>query len=301
MITNVKSLLLTASLAIFTTACSTLNPKEIQNLNRVAFAPLELRPSVEPTDLRLDVIRQQTQYYIGNDLQTMDVPDDPLGFDLGNGLFYDLNQNFSLRLDRLLDYASDEPFALRELEVPLPNQGYRTYTFASDSLMRSNSEKRRTRYLYHRVGPPDSVSYMNGNALKYVIVRRDSSLACRNKRKVKKEIFTVKEGHFTFERGRREADFVQKKNEIDLQSSYLVTLTDANKTMTIYRLNRKGRRFAQQTIIRGRDVLYVFDGKLRGQKIVFENGGISVFRNENLVVKYELATAKQSVETSMVP
>lgn len=301
MLTNVKVLLLAVSLVTVATACSTLNPKEIQSLNRVAFAPLELTPSVEPTDLRLDVIRQQTQYYQGSNLQTMDVPNDPLGFDLGNGLFYDLNQNFSLRLDKLLGYASDEPFALRKTEVPLPNQGYRTYTFAHDSLTNISSEKRRARYVYHRVGPPDSVSYMNGNALEYVIVRRDSALACRNRRKVKKEIIRQEAGHFTLEIGRRNADFVQTNNQIDLQSSYLVTLSDDNKAMTIYRLSRKGRRTSLYTLIRSQDALYVFNENLKGQKIVFENGGVSVFQNKNLVVKYELLSGGKEVETSMMP
>lgn len=296
MVTNVKSLLLTISLAIVATACSTLSPREIQNLNRVAFAPLELTPSVEPIDLRLDVIRQQNQYYDGTSLQTTIVPNDPLGFDLGNGLFYDLNENFSLRLDKLLGYASDEPFALRKMEVPLPNQGYRTYTFAHDSLTSISSEKRRSRYSYHRVGPSDSVSYMNGNALEYVIVLRDSTLACRNRRKVKKEIIRQGAGHFTLEIGRRDADFTQKNNQIDLQSHYLVALTDANKTMTIYRLSRRGRRTSLYTLIRSRDALYVFNENLKGQKIVFENGGISVFQNKNLTVKYDLAFPENSID-----
>lgn len=300
MVTNAKSLLLTASLAIAATACSTLNPKEIQNLNRVAFAPLELAPSVEPTDLRLDVIRQVRTIHDNTGTHNYPIPNDPLGFDLGNGLFFDLNENFSLRLDKLLDYTSDGPFALRKMEVPLPNQGYRTYIFAHDSLTSVSSEKRRARYVYHRVGPPDSVSYMNGDALDYVIVRRDSSLACRNRRKVKKEIVSLEAGQFTLEIGRRDADFVQTNNQIDLQSRYQVALSDDNKAMTIYRLSRKGRRTSLYTLIRSRDALYVFNENFKGQKIVFENGGISVFQNKNLVVKYELAPAKKESGTSMM-
>ena len=298
---NVKPLLLTLSLAIVATACSTLNPREIQNLNRVAFAPLELAPSVEPTDLRLDVLRQVRTTHDNSGTHYYPISNDPLGFNLGNGLFYDLNENFSLRLDELLGYASDQPFALQKMEVPLPNQGYRTYTFVHDSLTRNSSEKSRSHYLYHRVGPPDSVSYMNGNALDYVIVRRDSVLACRNRRKVKKEIIGLGEGRFTLEVGRREYDFVQKNDQIDLQSHYLVALSDGDKIMTIYRLNRKGRRNSLYTLIRSRDALYVFNGKLRGQKIIFENGGISVFQNKKLVVKYGLAPANKGIETSMMP
>lgn len=303
MVTNVKPLLLTISLAIAATACSSLNPKEIQNLNRVAFAPLELAPSLEPTDLRLDVIRQvRTTYsYIYDRLETTDVANDPLGFNLGNGLFYDLNENFSLRIDLLLGFAYDERFVIKKMEDPAPNRGFTTYTFKNDSLTTSFSERSRTRYLYHRVGPPDSVSYMNGDALKYVIVRRDSALVCRNKRKVKKEIVSLEDGSFSLDRDRSDLDFTQKDNQIDLQSHYSVALTDDNKTMTIYRLSRKGKRTSLYTLIRSRNTLYVFNENFKGQKIVFENGGISVFQNQNLVVMYELAPAIKEVEASMLP
>ncbi len=301
MVTKVESLLLTISAAIALSACATLNPKEIQNLNRVAFDPLELVPSVEPTDLRLDVLRQQTHYYQGSNLQTMSLPNDPLGFDLGNGLFYDLNENFSLRLDKLLGYASDEPFGLRKMEDPSPDRGFSTYTFQNDSLLTYFSERKRSRYKYHRTGPPDSVSYMNGDALDYVIVRRDSALVRRNRRKVKEEIVNLREGSFSLERGRREFNFVQKNDQIELQSHYLVALSDDNKTMTIYRLSRKGRRTSLYTFIRSRDRLYVFNENLIGKKIVFENGGVSVFQNKNLAVKYELAAARKEIEPSMIP
>lgn len=303
MVTNVKPLLLTISLAIAATSCSTLNPKEIQNLNRVAFAPLELAPSVEPTDLRLDVIRQvRTSYsYIYERLETTDVPNDPLGFDIGNGLFYDLNENFSLRLDRLLDFADDDKFVLNKMENPAPNRGFTSYTYENDSLTTSFSERSRIRYRYHRVGPPDSLSYMNGNALDYVIVQRDSSLACRNRRKVKKEIVRSGERRFKLEIGRREAYFVQTDKGIDLQSRYIVELSSANKAITIYRLNQKGRRTLVYTLIRSKDTMYIFNENFKGRKIVFENGGITVFHNKNIVAMYELASAKKQVETSMAP
>ena len=172
MVTNIKFTLLAISLVTIASACTTLNPKEIQNLNRVAFAPLELAPSVEPTDLRLDVLRQVRTTHDNSGTHYHPIPNDPLGFDLGNGLFYDLNENFSLRINQLLGFADDERFVLKRMEDPAPNRGFTTYTFKNDSLTTSFSERNRIRYRYHRIGPPDSLSYMNGNALDYVIVRR---------------------------------------------------------------------------------------------------------------------------------
>ncbi len=295
MVSKIQNLGLVISAAIVLTACSTLNPKEIRNLNRIAFAPLELSASVEPTDLRLDVIRQQTQYYIGDNLQTMDVPNDPLGFDLGNGLFYDLNQNFSLRLDKLLGYESEEPFALRRTDDPTPSRGFTTHTFRNDSLTTSYSERNRIRYKYHRVGSPDSVSYMNGDALRYAIARRDSSLACRNRRKVKREVFNSGAGRFTLETGRRETDFVRTEKGVELQSRYLVDLSNANKMLTIYRLNRKGSKTPVYNIIRSREAIYVFNEKFRGRKIVFENSGITVFHNDQREAMYALVPADTTI------
>ncbi len=100
-------------------SCATLSVREIKSLERVPFEPLRIEPTVEPNDLRVDVIRQTKQQMVGNTTQAVDVPNDPLGLDLGNGLFYDLNENFSLRLDYLLDFADEEAFELKKITTPM--------------------------------------------------------------------------------------------------------------------------------------------------------------------------------------
>ncbi|GHB80399.1 hypothetical protein [Persicitalea jodogahamensis] len=296
-----STLLLIVLLAVAASSCSTLDIKEIKSLDRIAFEPLRLDPSLEPNNLRIDAHRQTTTTYANNTTQTSPVPNDPLGFDLGNGLFYDLNENFSLRVDNLLDFAGADYYSLKNIKNPQANQGIRTYTFENDTLFRANSENRRSRYLHHLAGPSDSVSYMNGNNLKYVIVRHDSSLACRNKRKVKKEIINLGDGRFLLQSGRRQFDFAQNSNGINLRSHYLVELADANRVMNVYRFNLNGRKKILFSMIRNRNTLYVFNKNYRGSKIVFENQGLSVFGNKNLAEKFELSLTEGQYDQNLVP
>ncbi len=242
-----------------------------------------------------------TTTYTNNGTQTLPVPNDPLGFDLGNGLFYDLNQNLSLRIDKMLDFSDAEYFSLKKFENPLDNKGLKMFTFENDTLFKSNSETGRFRYLYHRAGPSDSISFMNGDILKYVIVHRDSSLVCRNKRKVKKEIITMGDGKFVLDRGNRDFDFVQNSNAVDLQSGYLIEISDANKLITIYRLNNSGRKTVLYSMVRSRDALYIFDKNYRGNKIVFEGRSLSIFRNKNLVEKFQLNSQVRTNILDVVP
>ena len=76
------------------------NPLDLSTLDQdIKFEELDLKVSYELEDLRFDVIRQQTSDATSDvgDTDTEDVPYHPFGFDLGNGLFYDLNGNLGFK------------------------------------------------------------------------------------------------------------------------------------------------------------------------------------------------------------
>jgi hypothetical protein len=100
---------------IFCVSCATLNVDEIRNLHKTAFDPLELKPGYETNNLRIDLIRKTFTENVSDSVtETKDTPYHPLGFDIGNGLFYDINENLCLRLDFLLGYSSDKNFEIHE-------------------------------------------------------------------------------------------------------------------------------------------------------------------------------------------
>ena len=104
-------------LILLALGCSTTsNISEIKELSKTRFDSLSIQPDVELYDLRIDIIRQTTQNRV-NDSTTLNevVPYNFLGFNLGNGLFYDLNDNLSLRIDYLLNVDTKNDFEIEKI------------------------------------------------------------------------------------------------------------------------------------------------------------------------------------------
>ena len=86
---------------------------EINNIPKTKFDPVYVKYNYEIIDLRIDIIRQtETEHVNDSTTETVDVPYHKLGFDLGNCLFFDLNENLSLRIDKLLNFNSEGNFTL---------------------------------------------------------------------------------------------------------------------------------------------------------------------------------------------
>ena len=126
-------------------SCATLNISQIMNLEKTQFDSLCLIPDSEVNYLRIDLIRQT--YEDVNDSTTKDTPYHPIGFNLGNGLFYDLNENLCLRLDYILEFSSDTNFEIQKINGPEKNRGITNYKFISDSLSVQYLPRKKKHYL----------------------------------------------------------------------------------------------------------------------------------------------------------
>jgi hypothetical protein len=289
-IINLATCLLLIGLGL--SSCSTLSVREIKSLERIPFAPLRIEPTVEPNDLRVDVIRQTEQQWVGNTMQTVDVPNDPLGLHLGNGLFYDLNENFSLRLDYLLDFANEDAFELKKMTTQRIGSGFTVYALANDTLTISRPPGKKTRYQYHRFGPEDSTSFMRKSNLKYAIVQLDSGLVQRNKRRVTEGIYQLDDKNFYLQRRRKKIEYRLADDHLYLRDHYIVALTDQNRTLGIYRPTRRGKKLIR-TIERSKNKLFVYNTRFTGHKLEFSNRSLLVFRNKTLVTQYDLENPKK--------
>lgn len=296
-IINLATYLLLIGLGL--SSCSTLSVREIKSLERIPFAPLRIEPTVEPNDLRVDVIRQTEQQMVGNTMQTVDVPNDPLGLNLGNGLFYDLNENFSLRLDYLLDFAKEEAFELKKSTTALIGSGLTVYSLVDDTLTIARPPGKKIRYQYHRSGPEDSTSFMRKSNLKYAIVQRDSGLIQRNKRRVTEGIYKQDDKNFYLQRRRKKIEYRLAGDELYLRDHYIVALTDQNRTLGIYRPTRKGKKLIR-TIEKSKDKFFVYNTRFMGQKLEFSGRSLLVFKDKKLVTQYDLESPKkQRIEFSI--
>ena len=107
------TLLTIACLSFLLSCCQRFSTQELSELPLAEAGPLQLTPSFELFEWRYDLIRQQEAFSDseGNPYYR-NVDYHPVGFDLGNGLFLDMNDNLSFRVDRLLgiDYGSGGTF-----------------------------------------------------------------------------------------------------------------------------------------------------------------------------------------------
>ena len=72
-------------------------------------------PAFDIYEQRIDVIRQQESYSMDDQCVTEDVPYHPVGIDLGNGLFFDLNCNLSLLINKLPWVEDENEFSVEKL------------------------------------------------------------------------------------------------------------------------------------------------------------------------------------------
>ncbi len=156
---------------VLSSSCANLNISEIKNLEKAKFDSLRLRPDREINNLRIDLIRQTYEESINDSIkETKDTPYHPIGFDLENGLFYDLNKNLCLRIDFLLDFSSNKDFELQKINNPEKHREIIIYRFNNDTLTTTYPPRKKAHYDYHQIKHLDSVSYMFKNRMKFKFI-----------------------------------------------------------------------------------------------------------------------------------
>jgi hypothetical protein len=261
---------------------------EIKNLDKVEFEPLHLTPDRETNDLRVDLIRQTHKERVNDSTrETEDTPYHPIGFDLGNGLYYDLNQNLSLRLDYLLDFSPDNDFEVHKITRPQKNSGIVIYRFNNDTLTTTYPSRKRAHYYHHQVENHDSVSYMYKKRLRYNIIETDTSLVYSGRRIKYDVIRKLDENKYLLDKRLWKVNYEIKGNDIFLGKNYSVSLRNNNTTIEIKRHWRK-KNTVIYTIERSKDKIFIYDKHYRGKKIELDKNDIAVYSDKLLAVKYSL-------------
>lgn len=269
-------------------SCATLNISEIKNLERIEFDSLKLSFGRETNNFRIDLIRQNHIEIVDDSTTNIrDTPYHPLGFDLGNGLFYDLNENLCLRVDYLLGFSSDYNFEMSKINRPGRNKGIIVYRFNNDSLTVTYPPRKKANYNYHLVRIKDSVSFMYNNRLKYTIVENDTSLIYCGKRRKLDIIYKLDANQYYQKIRRRKENFQIKGNGIIIKNDYLVRLTNNNTTLEIKRLGKREDRILY-TIEKSKDKIFIFNKKYFGKKIDYDENSITIYQDRTQLTKYKL-------------
>lgn len=269
-------------------SCATLDVNEIKNLDKIQFEPLVLIPDTETNDLRLDIIRETEDPSIFDSTGDTELASyHPIGFYLGNGLYYDLNRNISLKLDYLLDFSPDNDFEIKALFSPGQNRAIIDYRYKNDTFSISYPPRDKIHYSHHQVKYGDSIAYMNKKWLKYAIIETDTTLVYSGKRRSWDVIRKLDDDNYYLDKKFYKVDFQNKGNQVFLGKSYSMRLTNNNSTIEIIgNFTKKSK--VMYTIERSKDAIYIYNKKYSGKKIKLGKNSIEVYPNQKLGAKYEL-------------
>jgi hypothetical protein len=282
-----RSLIISALTILLGSSCATLKIDEVKKLHKARFEPLQLMPAIEPNNLRIDLIRQ-TNISMVNDLtyETFDIPYHSLGFNLGNGLFYDLNGNLSLRVDSLLN-ADGHNFKIRNISQPMRNKGITEYTISNDTLFVQHPPRKRIEYKYHMISAKDSLAFMYKKRLEYSNVTTDSTTVYRGKKRICDVIHRIDSNNYFLNKKRRNENYTLSNDTVFLEKDYLLTLSDNNKTIRIQRHGKRKNKIIY-TIEKNEGNLFIYNKKYSGKMLEFKGNGILIYNNKRLLTKYEL-------------
>lgn len=268
-------------------SCATLDIAEIENLEREKFQPVVIRPAWEPHNMRLDVIRQTYTSVMDSTFAQEDTPYHPLGFDLGNGLFYDLNNNLIVRLDRVMDLRSDSDFEVTVVERPGKNGRTMIYKFEQDSLTVTNIRRKKPRYIAHVKIDGDSVKYLRRNRMKYAVVETDTSLVYTGKRRKRNAIYKIDENRYYRDKMKKQNMYELTGNSVLLGNSHVVTLAPDSLSIEI-KIHRKKRDKLAFTMVRDENTVFIYKKDFSGLKLERRDDGLDFSINKKLAAHYEV-------------
>ncbi len=263
-------------------SCSPVLEQNITNLEKIDLEPLKLEPGYDLYSIRLDVIRE-TETSAGGQGGTQFASYNRLGFHLGNGLFYDLNNNLSILVDKLYEIKENENFEITERVTPQRRNRYtkegNTYEERYGTFLASTQMTR-----FERDEEDGSLIIRESLLSKLRIYESEDELLMKyplGKTAIRwdgkgyevKQLF-----------GRR--NFVQIGKGVDLDGRYYIT--QRNNRIEIFR-NRSfsNKRNLLFTIIQGEDEIIIYNKKNRGFRMIKNGNKIEYLRNRTPQVYYE--------------
>lgn len=283
-----KSIFLLASLMLLS-GCNIISYTkpipidEINSLHSNAIKHLELKVSTQTDNLRIDIIRQtETEEDSDGDCETVDVPYHPLGFDLGNGLFFDFNNNLSFRIDSLLSLKGNEDFELVKKIYRVQSKISRTDNQTCISRIGFNG-KNRENCLGIMEYKSNGMRYFSRQKLVYELTQNEKmnkvSFEPRFGRSI--DIFSEGENNFVFRQRKFERRFFLDKNQINLRNKYLVERNSFENTLDIYLLTRKSQYLLYKIKI-DKQKMIVYNKNNYGMVINYSPTKISIKNNDDV-------------------
>ncbi|NRB51667.1 MAG: hypothetical protein HRU41_28600 [Saprospiraceae bacterium] len=258
------------------------------------FQQLELNVAYELEELRVDIIRKETTSADGDgNSTTEDVPYHPLGFDLGNGLFYDLNGNLALRLKHLFDLDGRNEFSLKRIERVQQNRGIEMRKVSEKAICREwrgilGNDRSRCLDVYDQDGV---VQVSRNGRFCYQIVEEEGEVKFSRNRQGRRWTRLLEEGEQTFVeqiRDRRRDVYTQENGEVRLGRDILLQVDETGKKIEIFRLRRNNLKPRLIfTLERKGQELLLKDRRRLIRRIGLERDKVTVYGRRRALFAYE--------------
>jgi hypothetical protein len=283
-----QSLCFYIAIPVLCVSCATLNVDEIKNLDKTVFHPLELKPGYEINRLRIDLIRRTYTENVNDSVtETKDTPYHPLGFDLGNGLFFDLNENLCIKMDYLMGFSADDNFEIHQVYRGNHKRGIAVYKFSNDTLKENYSYGKNLHYRYHLVRGGHGMTVMYKKRTKYSISLSDTSAIYSENRAKPRIIQQAGKDQYDLNIRKRKDHFRKTGSDVFLNKDYIVSLSDDNLTLVIKNPYKK-RNNVLYTLVKNDKCLFIYNKRYSGIKIEMNKNNILLYRNNILSTKFEL-------------
>lgn len=289
-----KKIILAIAFVSILTSCVTSFKSDITKLQKAQFKELSISPSYEANNFRIDLIRQTKSEQLNDSTtETIDTPYHPMGFDLGNGLFFDLNNNLCLRIDYLLNFSAEDDFELLKIRRPQRNKSKVLYQFSHGSLIVFFPPARMPHYRYHLLQSADKISFYHKKHLNYQITDKGTSIVYGRKKRKWDAIYPVNQDSFYINKDRKNNRVFISDNEISLANRFIISLDNNKQTIQIKqkRVFRKPKLLI--TIEKDNNSIYIYDKHYQGRKIILDNKSLTIFPNKKPSLKFELINKTQ--------
>lgn len=255
------------------------------------FSELDLQIAYELEELRLDIIRQETSTAdVDGTTTTEKVDYHPLGFDLGNGLFYDLNDNLSLRVKHLFALDGENNFAIKRIRRVEQNKGIQVSNISAGAICREwrgflGNDRERCLDVSEEGG---TLEVTRNGRFCYQIVEEAQAVHYSRNRKGRRLTTLQVEGEKMFvEQNRRKDAYKQDGDEISLGRALLVKRNATGDKIEIYRIRRYQEPRLLYTIQKKGDDLFIKKRRGRTQRVEVEADKVTIHGRWRPLFAYE--------------
>jgi len=282
-----KNILCVSILIAFISGCKVLSSDDIRKTPKIELDALELYPSVEPNFLRIDVLRQQETTTTGEVTTTSDVPYHPFGFDLGNGLFIDLNMNICFRMDSLIGIPPFQNYML-ECFSNKKNLLIEKYRYENDTMYEVKPKTGKIIQKYHVENYGDSIAYFDGKRFDYAISRTEKQINFYPNRRYREIIYKESDNEYALRiSNKRQRVYLLEENNLHLGNGYTLKMSNDRKKMVLWDTHRR-RQSLLYIFEKAHDRIFVYDLNFSGKVIYFSQNTLQIQHNEYFGGTYRL-------------